>query len=188
MSMEDNYHQHHQCTTVQEAERHIDHNQEITTIIRQIIKETTIRITNITLEIQVIIETISIEVEQTATTETIVIIDITIVDQTQDTQTAVNQDTNHHITEIITKIIIIIIIIRIIIIIIIITDKDSTAEIQIELKDTDKDQIAITEIIQTITIETIEEIRHIENKITDINQKTDEQMETDITIITIKVE
>ena len=32
----------------------------------------------------------------------------------------------------------------------------------------------------------IEEIRHIENKITDINQKTEEQMETNITIITIK--
>ena len=183
MSMEDNYHQHNQCTTVQEAERHIDHNQEITTIIRQIIKETTIRLTNITIEIQVIIETISIEVEQTATTETIVIIDITIVDQTQDTQTAVNQDTNHHVTEITTIIIIIIIII---------TDKDSTAEIQIELTDTDKDPIAITDIIQTITIETIEEIRHIEIKITDINQKTEEQinqkMETDITITTIKVE
>ena len=176
--MEDNYHQHHQCTTVQEAERHIDHNQEITTTIRQIIKETAIRITNIIIEMQVIIETISIEVEQTATTETIVMIDITIVDQTHDTQTAVNQDTNHRITEIIT----------IIIITIIITDKDSTAEIKIELTDKDKDQIAITGIIQTITIKTIEEIRHIENKTTDINQKTEEQMETDITIITIKVE
>ena len=176
--MEDNYHQHHQCTTVQEAERHIDHNQEITTTIRQIIKETAIRITNIIIEMQVIIETISIEVEQTATTETIVMIDITIVDQTHDTQTAVNQDTNHRITEIKT----------IIIITIIITDKDSTAEIQIELTDTDKDQIAITGIIQTITIKTIEEIRHIENKTTDINQKTEEHMETDITVITIKVE
>ena len=147
MSMEDNFHQHHQCTTVQEAERHIDHKQEITTTIRQIIKETATRITNITIEIQVIIETISIEVEQTATTEAIVIIDITIAEQTQDTQTAVNQDTNHRITEIITIIIIIIIII---------TDKVSTAEIQIELTDTDKDQIAITDIIQTKTIETIE--------------------------------
>ena len=78
MSMEDNYHQHHQYTTVQEGERHKDHNQEITTIIRQITKETTIRITNVT-ETQVITETISIEVEQTATTETIVTIDITIV-------------------------------------------------------------------------------------------------------------
>ena len=179
MSMEDNYHQHHQYTTVQEAERHIDHNQEITTIIRQITKETTIRITNITVETQVITETISIEVEQTATTETIVIIDITIVDQTQDIQTIVNQDTNHHITEII---------IIITIIIIIITEKDSTAEIQIELIDTDKDQIAITDIIQTITIDPIEEVRHIENKTTDINQKTEEQVETDITIITIKAE
>ena len=174
--MEDNYHQNHQCTTVQEAKRHIDHNQEIPTTICQIIKETVIRITNITIEIQVIIETLSIEVEQTATTETIIIIDITIVDQTQDTQTAVNQDTNHHIAEIIT------------IIIIIITDKDSTAEIQIEPIDTDKDQIAITDIIQTTKIETIEEIRHIENKITDINQKTEEQMDANITIITIKVE
>ena len=63
-----------------------------------------------------------------------------------------------------------------------------TAEIQIELKDTDKDQLAITDITPTITIQMIEEIRHIENKITDINQKTEEQMETDITIITIKVE
>ena len=178
--MEDNYHQHHQYTTVQEAERHKDHNQEITTIIRQITKETTIRITNVT-ETQVITETISIEVEQTATTETIVTIDITIVDQTQDIPTEVNQDNNHHITE---KIIIIIIII----ILIIITNKDSTAEIQIELTDTDKDQIAITDIIQTITIESIEEICHIENKITDINQETEEQMETDITIITIKAE
>ena len=176
MSMEDNYHQHHQCTTAQEAERHIDHNQEITTIICQIIKERVTRITNITIEIQVTIETISIEVEQTATTETIIIIDITIVDKAQDTQIAVNQDTNHRITEII------------IIVIIIITDKDLIAEIQIELIDTDKDQIAITGIIQTITIEMIEEIRHIENKITDINQKTEEQMETNITIITIKAE
>ena len=56
--MEDNYHQHHQCTTAQEAERHRDHNQEINTIIRQIIKETATRITNITIEIQVTIETI----------------------------------------------------------------------------------------------------------------------------------
>ena len=94
-SHEDSYHQHHQCTTAQEAERHIDHNQEITTIIRQIIKETATRITNITIEIQVTIEKISIEVEQIATTETIIKIDITIVDQTQDTQIAVNQDTNN---------------------------------------------------------------------------------------------
>ena len=176
MSREDNYHQHHQCTTAQEAERHIGHNQEKTTIICQIIKETVTRITNITIEIQVTIETISIEIEQTATTETKIIIDITIVDQAQDTQIAVNQDTNHRITEII------------IIVIIIITDKDLIAEIQIELIDTDKDQRAITDIIQTITIEMIEEIRHIENKITDINQKTEEQMETNITIITIKAE
>ena len=140
------------------------------------IKETMTRITNIIIEIQVTIETISIEVEQTATTEIIIIIDITIVDQAQDTQIAVNQDTNHRITEII------------IIVIIIITDKDLITEIQIELIDTDKDQIAITDIIQTITIEMIEEIRHIENKITDINQKTEEQMETNITIITIKAE
>ena len=174
--MEDNYHQHHQCTTAQELERHIDHNQEITTIICQFIKETMTRITNITIEIQVTTETISIEVEQTATTETIIIIDITIVDQAQDTQIAVNQDTNHRITE------------TIIIVKLIITDKDFIAEIQIELIDTDKDPIAITDIIQTITIEMIEEIRHIENKITDINQKTEEQMETTITIITIKAE
>ena len=180
MSMEDNYHQHHQYTTVQEAERHIDHNQEITTIKRQIIKETTIRITNITVEIQVRTETISREAEQTATTETIVTIDITIVDQTQGTQTVVNQDTNHHITKII--------ILIIIIIIIIITNKDSTAEIQIELTDTEKDQTAITDIIQTIKIGPIEETRHIENKTTDINQKTEEQMQTDMTIITIKAE
>ena len=180
MSTEDNYHQHHQYTTVQEAEHHIDHNQEITTIIRQITIETTIRITNITVETQVITETISIEVERTAITETIVTIDITIVDQTQDIQTVVNQDTNHHITEII--------IIIIIIIINIITNKNSTAEIQTELTDTDKDQIEITDIIQIITIETIEEIRHSENKTTDINPKTEEQMEPDIIIITIKVE
>ena len=61
-------------------------------------------------------------------------------------------------------------------------------DITIVLIDTDKDQIAITDIIQTITIEMIEEIRHIENKITDVNQKTEEQMETNITIITIKAE
>ena len=161
----------------QEIEHHIDHNQEITTIIRHITIETTIRITKITIETQVIAETISIEVEQTATTETIVTIDITIVDQTQDTQTVVNQGTNHHIT-----------IITIIIIIIIITNKDSTAEIQIELTDTDNDQRATTDIIQTITIERIEDIRHTENKITDISQKTEGQMETDTTIITIKAE
>ena len=34
----------------------------------------------------------------------------------------------------------------------------------------------------------IEEIRHIEIKITDINQKTEEQIDTNITIITIKAE
>ena len=51
----------------------------------QIIKDTVILITNIIIEIQVTIETISIEVEQTATTEKIIIIDITIVDQAQDT-------------------------------------------------------------------------------------------------------
>ena len=92
------------------------------------------------------------------------------IDQAQDTQIAANQDTNNRITEII------------IIVIIIITDKDLITEIQIELIDTDKDQIAITDNFQTITIEMIEEIRHIENKITDINQKTEEQMETNITI------
>ena len=170
--MEDNYHQNHPHTTAQEAERHIDHNQEITTIICQIMKDTVTRITNITIEIKVTIETISIEVEQTATTETIINIDITIVNQAQDTKIAVNQDTNHRITEII------------IIVIIIITDKDLIAEIQIELIDTDKEQIAIIDIIKTITIEMTEEIRHIDNKITDINQKTEEQMETNITIIT----
>ena len=175
MSREDNYHQHRQCTTAQEEERHIDHNQEITIKIRQVIKETVTRITNITIGIQVTIDTILIEVEQTATTETIFIIDIIIVDQAQDTQIAFNQDTTHHITEII-------------ITIIIITDKDLITEIQIELIDTDKDQTAITDIIQTITIEMIEGIRHIENKITDIIQKTDEQIETNITIITIKAE
>ena len=172
MSREDNYHQHHQYTTVQEAEHHIYHNQDITTIIRQITIETTIRITNITVETQVTTETISIEVERTAIPETIATIDITIVD----IQSVVNQDTNHHITEII------------IIIIFIITNKDPTAEIRIELTDTEQDQIAITDIIQSITIEPIEEIRHTENKTTDINQKTEEQMETDIIIITIKVE
>ena len=58
MSMEDHYHQHHQYTTVQEAKHHIDHNHEITTLIRRITIETTIRITNITVETQVIAETI----------------------------------------------------------------------------------------------------------------------------------
>ena len=48
--------------------------------------------------------------------------------------------------------------------IIIITDRDSTAEIQIELTDTDKDQTATTNIIRTITIERIEETNTI-NKV-----------------------
>ena len=176
MLMEDNYHQHYQCITAQEADCQIDHNQEITTITCQIIKETVTRIIKIVTEIQVTTETISIEVEQTATTEIIIIIDIAIVDQAQSTQIAVNQDINHRITEIT------------IIVITIITNKDLIAENQIELVDTDKDQIAITDIIQTATIKMIEEIRHIENKITDINQKTEEQIDTNITIIKIKAE
>ena len=68
------------------------------------------------------------------------------IDQAQDTQIAANQDANHRITEII------------IIVIIIITDKDLITEIQIELIDTVKDQIAITDNFQTITIEMIEEM------------------------------
>ena len=65
----------------------------------EITKDIATRITIITIEAQVIIETFIIEIELTVTTETITIIDTTIVNQARDTQTAVTQDSIQRTTE-----------------------------------------------------------------------------------------
>ena len=67
-SMEDNYHQRHQYTTIHEAEHHTDHNQEVITIVTHIpeITEITKRIENqrITItEVSAIIKTIIVGTE-----------------------------------------------------------------------------------------------------------------------------
>ena len=74
-STDNNYHQHHQYTTIPEAEHHTDHNQEAILIIThitetiEIIKDIANRIIIITKEAEVIIETIITEAELTFTTE-----------------------------------------------------------------------------------------------------------------------
>ena len=104
-STDDNYHQHHQYTTIPEAEHHTDHNQETILTITRItetvgtIKDIVIQKKIITIEVEVIIETIIIEVQLTVTTETLIITNTTIADQVQDTQTAVTQDNIHHTTK-----------------------------------------------------------------------------------------
>ena len=142
----------------------------------EITKDIATRITIITIEAQVIIETFIIEIELTVTTETITIIDTTIVNQARDTQTAVTQDSIQRTTEII-----------IIIVTIIIIDKDIIVKTQTEVTDTDSDQIVTVDIIQATIIEMIEEVHHKENKMIDIIQKTEERMELNITI-TMKTE
>ena len=77
-----------------------------------------------------ILETIIIEVELIATTETVIITDTTIVDQTRDIRTIVFQDKIHHSTEVIT----------IITTTINITDKETIAQTQTEVIDIDSDQ------------------------------------------------
>ena len=85
-STDDNYHQHHQCTTTPEAERHTDHNQETIPMITHIaetidtVKDIAIRMIIITIEAEALIETIITEVELTVTTETIIITNTTIAD------------------------------------------------------------------------------------------------------------
>ena len=124
-------------------------------------------------EVQVIIETITVEAEETATIEITIITD-TIVDQVQDIGTETTQDNNHHITE---KIITITI-----------TDKDITAEIQTETTDLDNVQVVTIEITQTTITETTGEIHHKENKIKGITLQNDEMKEINITIIITKTE
>ena len=124
-------------------------------------------------EVQVIIETITVEAEETATKEITIITD-KIVDQVQDTQTETTQDNNHHITEIITTITI--------------TDKDITAKIQAEATDLDNVQVVTIEITQTTITETTGEIHHKENKIKGITLQNDEMKEINITIIKTKTE
>ena len=182
-STEDNYHQHHQHTTIPEEEHHTDHNQETIQIITHIaetidtIKDIVIRIIIITIEAEAIIETIITEVELNVTTETIIITNTTIADQAQDTQTAVTQDNIHHTTEII-------IIIKIITITII--DKDIIVKIQTKVTDTDNGQVVTIDIILIIIIGMTEETQRKENKMIDI-QKIEEQTEINTTI-TIKTE
>ena len=125
---------------------------------------------------EVIIETIIIEVEQTVTTETIIMTNTTMADQAQDTQTAVTQDSIHRTTEII-----------IISITITIIDKDIIVKTQTKVTDTDNGQVVTIDIIQIITIGMREEIQLKENKMIDIIQGTEEQTETNTTI-TIKTE
>ena len=124
-------------------------------------------------EVQVIIETITVEAEETATIEITIITDI-IVDQFQDIRTEITQDNNHHITEII--------------ITITITDKDITAEIQTETTDLDNVQVVTIEITQTTITEMTGEIPHKENKIKGITLQNDEMKEINITIIITKTE
>ena len=95
MLVDDNYHQHHQFTTIHEAEHHIDHNHEMDTTIIPLVKITEINkitgiLTEITMiEVAAIIETIIIEVQLIATIETVIITEKTIVDQTRDIRTVV---------------------------------------------------------------------------------------------------
>ena len=124
-------------------------------------------------EVQVLIETITVEAEETAIIEITIITD-TIVDQVQDIQTETTQDNNHHITEIITTITI--------------TDKDITAEIQTRTTDLDNVQVVTIEITQTTITETTGEIHHKENKIEEITLQNDEMKEINITIIITKTE
>ena len=126
---------------------------------------------------EVIIETIIIEVEQTVTTETIIMTNTTMADQAQDTQTAVTQDSIHRTTEIII----------IVTITITIIDKDIIVKTQTKVTDTDNGQVVTIDIIQIITIGMREEIQLKENKMIDIIQGTEEQTETNTTI-TIKTE
>ena len=157
-STDDNYHQHHQYTTIPEAKHHTDYNQETILTITHItetvktIKDFATRIIIITIEVEVIIETIITEVELTVTTGTIIITNTTIADQAQDTQTAVTQDSIHHTTEILKTIITIIII-----------DKDIIVKTQTKVTDTDNDQVVTIDIILIIIIGMTEEIQHIEN-------------------------
>ena len=122
-------------------------------------------------EVQVIIEAITVEAEETATIEVTIITD-TIVDQAQDIQIETTQDNNHHITEIISTI----------------TEKDIPAEIQTETTDFDNVQVVTIEITQTTITETTGEIHHKENKIKGITLQNDEMKETNITIIITKTE
>ena len=180
--MDGNYHQHHQFTTIREAEHHIVYNHEMDTIIIPLVKITEINkiigtLTEITMiEVAAIIETIIIEVELIAKTETINVTDTTIVDQIRDIQTVVFQDNTHHTTELLT----------IITTTINISDKENIAEIQIEVIDIDSDQILTIDIILTIT-ETIEQVHQTENKTIDTNQEIAVKTET-VTTAAIKTE
>ena len=124
-------------------------------------------------EVQVIIETITVEAEETATIEITIITDI-IVDQVQDIRTEITQDNNHHITEIL--------------ITITITDKGITAEIQTETTDLDNVQVVTIEVTQTTITEMTGENHHKENKIKGITLQNDEMKEINITIIITKTE
>ena len=178
--MDDNYHQHHQFTTIHEAEHHIDHNHEMDTTIIPLVKRTEINkitglLTQITMmEVAAIIETFIIEVEPIATIETVIITDTTIVDQTRDIRTVVFQHNIHRTTEVIT----------IITITINITDKETIAETQTEVIDIDTDQIVTIDIILTVT-ETIEQVHKIENKAIDTNQEI--AVKTEIVTIASKI-
>ena len=181
MLMDDNYHQHHQFTTIHEAEHHIDHNHELDTTIIPLVKITEINkiteiLTEITIiEVAAIIETIIIELELIATIETVIITDTTIVDQTPDIRTVGFQDKIHHTTEVIT-----------ITTIINIINKETIVETQTEVIDIDNDQIVTIDIILRIT-ETKEQVYQIENKVIDTNQEIAVKTET-VTIATIKSE
>ena len=123
-----------------------------------------------------ILETIIIEVELIATTETVIITDTTIVDEIRDIQTVVFPGKIQHTTELITRITTTINII----------DKETIAKIQTEVIDIDIDQIVTINIILTIT-ETIEQVHQTEIKTKDTNQEIAVKTET-VTITTIKIE
>ena len=181
-STDDNYHQHHQYTTIPEAEHHTDHNQETILTITHItetietIKDIAIGIIIITIETEVVIETIITEVKLTVTAETIIIKKTTIADQAQNTQIAVTQDKINRTTEII-------------IITAIIIDKDIIVKIQTKVTDTDNDQVVTIDILLLIIIiiGMTEDTQRKENEMIDIIQKIEEQTEINTTI-TIKTE
>ena len=174
-STDDNYYQHHQYTTIPEAEHHTDHNQETiltiihTTEIVETIKDIAPLIIIITIEVEVIIETIITKVELTVTTETIIITNTTIANQAQDTQTAVTQDHIHRTTEIL-------------IITITILDKDIIVKTQTKVIDTDNDQVVTIDFFLIIIIEMTEETQRKETKMIDIIEKIEEQTEINTTI------
>ena len=177
--MDDNHLLHYQSITIQEAEHHTYHSQETditidpTAEITDTVKDLEITIVVTTREVQAILETILVEAEITVITEIIIII-IIVLDLTPDIEIEVTQDEIPHIIEII-----------ITITLIITTGNDNIEDIQLELTDTENNQIAIIDTNQTITAKITDEIHETKRKTIDIIQETEIIIEP-TTIIRIK--